>query len=507
MKFCTSFLLIYDKTKWKRWCSDSKIKAMNFYLKNVCALLGILFAIHSQAQTPVSGGIYQSTTWSRSNSPYIMTGPVVVFPGATLTIEPGTKILVRETGNGTSVGTNYLEVRGTLQMVGQPNLPVQFEGETLKQRRDGWYGLKIMRTQGAVLRADYFHLSNSFYGFFVDNGVLPDSSVFHQCVWKTNGYAYTAFNKSIFDSCVFQNNMVGLSGNLLPSATPWITVNNSNFNGNDVGVNPYGSHAVIQQSSFSNNDMAISGIGSIEVNLDSFFNNRIGIRGVQGKVEQSVFYNNNQGIVDASGVHIKNITLQGSDLGFDLGENCILEWSVVTNNDTAVQINSGLTFGSNYPIIKQNKICYNSQYHVVNGSNLNLNLARNCFCETDSASIDAKLYDGYDDITRGLFNFSVFDTSCTTVLDVVEKVYIAGTQLATQDLPLKASIFPNPGNDQFTVRTNSPVTKLIVRNLQGQTVGEFQNRDSVLTESWPNGIYLIEIQSGKNRDLLRWVKK
>jgi hypothetical protein len=301
--------------------------------------------------------------------------------------------------------------------------------------------------------------------------------------------------------------MVGLSGNLLPSATPWITVNNSNFNGNDVGVNPYGSHAVIQQSSFSNNDMAISGIGSIEVNLDSFSNNRIGIRGVQGKVDQSVFYNNNQGIVDASGVHIKNITLQGSDLGFDLGENCILEWSVVTNNDTAVQINSGLTFGSNYPIIKQNKICYNSQYHVVNGSNLNLNLARNCFCETDSASIDAKLYDGYDDITRGLFNFSVFDSSCTTVLDVVEKVYIAGTQLATQDLSLKASIFPNPGNDQFTVRTHLPVKKLIVRNLQGQTVGEFQNRDSVLTESWPNGIYLIEIQSGKNRELLRWVKK
>ncbi len=480
---------------------------MNTYLRNVYALLFALIVINSQAQTPVSGGIYQSTTWARSNSPYIMTGPVVVFPGATLTIEPGTKVLVRETGNGTSVGTNYLEVRGTLQMVGQPNLPVQFEGETLKQRRDGWYGFKIMRSQGAVLRADYFHLSNSFYGFFVDNGVLPDSSVFHQCVWKTNGYAYSAFNKSIFDSCVFQNNMVGISGNLVPTATPWINVSNSQFNGNDVGVNPYGSHAVIQQSSFLNNDMAISGIGSIEVNLDSFTNNRIAIRGVQGKVEQSVFFNNNRGIVDASGIHIKNITLQGSNLGFDLGENCILEWSVITNNDTAVQINSGLTFGSNYPIIKQNKICYNSQYHVVNGSNLNLNLARNCFCETDSASIDAKLYDGYDDITRGLFNFSVFDSSCTTVLDVVEKVYIAGTQLTNKSISGKSQLFPNPGQDHFYVQSPSPIAKITARNMQGQLVTSLQNRDYVDAQTWPNGIYFIEIQSGNQREVIRWIKK
>lgn len=476
-------------------------------MKKICFLIAFLSAVIAEGQTNVSGGIYQNTTWLRSNSPYVMTGPVVVFPGATLTIEPGVKILVRETGNGTSTGTNYLEIRGTLQMVGTSNTPIQIEGETQKSRRDGWYGLKIMRSQGAVLRADYFHLANAYFGFFVDNGVLPDSSVFHQCVWKNNGYAYTAFNKSIFDSCVFQNNMVGLSGNLVPSATPWISVNNSSFISNSVAVNPYGSHAVVQNSSFSNNDMAISGIGSVEVYQDSFTNNQIAVRGVQGKVENSVFFNNNHGIVDASGVHIKNIALQGSNLAFDLGENCILEWSLVTNNDTAVQISNTLTFGSTYPIIKQNKICYNSQYHVVNGSNLNLNLARNCFCEPDSAAIDAKLYDGYDDITRGLFNFSVFDTSCTTVLDVVEKVYIAGTQLAAQDLPWKASIFPNPGNDQFSVRSNLPVTRIIVRNLQGQTVGEFQNRDSVLTESWPNGMYLIEIQSGKNRDLFRWVKK
>ena len=42
---------------------------------------------NTYAQTNVSGGIFSNTTWSLANSPYIMTGPVVVFPNVTLTIE------------------------------------------------------------------------------------------------------------------------------------------------------------------------------------------------------------------------------------------------------------------------------------------------------------------------------------------------------------------------------------------------------------------------------------
>ena len=44
------------------------------------------------AQTEFEGGIYNNVTWTKENSPYIITGNVVVFPDKILTVEPGVKI-------------------------------------------------------------------------------------------------------------------------------------------------------------------------------------------------------------------------------------------------------------------------------------------------------------------------------------------------------------------------------------------------------------------------------
>src|ERR1035438_7891798 len=55
------------------------------------------------AQTNVSGGIYSNTTWTKANSPYIVTDTVVVFPGITLTIEPGVVVKFND--------HKYIEVR------------------------------------------------------------------------------------------------------------------------------------------------------------------------------------------------------------------------------------------------------------------------------------------------------------------------------------------------------------------------------------------------------------
>ena len=84
-------------------------------------VLGLLLTpFLGRTQTVVSGGIYQNTTWTLANSPYQVNGSVVVFPGNTLTVEPGVTILI----NNTNAQNIYIETRGTLNLMGTSQAPL-----------------------------------------------------------------------------------------------------------------------------------------------------------------------------------------------------------------------------------------------------------------------------------------------------------------------------------------------------------------------------------------------
>jgi len=87
-----------------------KTKAFPSVLLITLMISGIAFvgSAHfgaAQSGTNVNGIISSNTTWTKTGSPYIFTGPVGVAEGVTLTIDPGVTV---------NLGSYYIIVNGTL---------------------------------------------------------------------------------------------------------------------------------------------------------------------------------------------------------------------------------------------------------------------------------------------------------------------------------------------------------------------------------------------------------
>jgi hypothetical protein len=82
-------------------------------------LASLLFTnyISVNAETPINGIITSNTTWTKTNSPYTLQGPVAVNHGIILTLEPGVTV---------NLNNHYIQVNGTLLARGTDNEKIVF---------------------------------------------------------------------------------------------------------------------------------------------------------------------------------------------------------------------------------------------------------------------------------------------------------------------------------------------------------------------------------------------
>jgi hypothetical protein len=96
---------------------------------------------------------------------------------------------------------------------------------------------------------------------------------------------------------------------------------------------------------------------------------------------------------------------------------------------------------------------------------MNYSLFSNCFCDLDSAQIEAYLIDGYDDITKGLINYQIYDSSCTVLLGNVVK-FGAGVGLEENAFDFS---FENPVQHDLQLLGYPEVKQIVLQNTSGQT--------------------------------------
>jgi hypothetical protein len=114
--------------------------------------------------------IAEDTTLDRAKSPYLVKDAIVVLPGATLTIQPGTVVWFRSLG---------LIVKGRIEILGTKAQPVRLAS----LGSSTWKGLILDQTK-AGNRLSYCEIVNAEYGIRASNShVTVQNCLFQENTW------------------------------------------------------------------------------------------------------------------------------------------------------------------------------------------------------------------------------------------------------------------------------------------------------------------------------------
>jgi hypothetical protein len=176
----------------------------------------------------------------------------------------------------------------------------------------------------------------------------------------------------------------------------------------------------------------------------------------------------------------------------------------VTNNEIVNnQIGIAVTaYNPTSTIISDNKICFNTQYNLQNLTDKNFQVNANCFCSQDSTYIESFILDGYDDITRGLVNYAIYDDSCESILNYIVKVQL--DELELSELNIENAIELHAQNGQLLTIKSNRNQKVTLLSLSGAVISSFDISEVIIELTLPlsSGLYLLKSTTG---DLLKIV--
>jgi len=337
--------------------------------------------VRAVGPTEVSGIISMDTIWTLTNSPYIVTGHVLIDENINLTIEPG--VIVKFDPD------KYLKIEGILYSVGTKSQMITFTSNKSSPVPGDWQELRFTKNS--------------------------KNSIIKYCVIEYGNRAIEGKSTTL----TIENNIIVNNQNLIDLENGNYIFTNNELK-NSSGIHLHSCHVIISNNIFLKNNaygIWVSGCSG------KIYNNNIndcrrGINCYANNVEifNNIIKYNNEGIIidhDYSYIH-NNLIIHNYNYGIDF-HNCYssgnfgyISYNNITNN--AVGLHFYKDSLCSY-IIKYNNILLNKNYSVYYNVIEDIKLTTNWWGTTNTDSINQTIYDYYDDFELGKVIYKPFLTS------------------------------------------------------------------------------------------------
>ena len=193
-----------------------------------------IIAFSAVYATDVSGNISSNTTWSLANSPYVVTGNIVVSSGVTLTIEAGVTI---KFNSGKSIS-----ISGTLIAIGTSNNKITFTSNITGKAAGDWGALTFS--------------TSSVDASFDGNGDYASGSILKYCIIEYGkGVTMADATPFLFYSTLKYNNYRVINATLSGSSSGTLKIKYCDIHNN------------------SGSDLMLINIGNSNANTEISYNN------------------------------------------------------------------------------------------------------------------------------------------------------------------------------------------------------------------------------------------
>ncbi len=494
------------------------------------------FFFIAKAQTNVSGGIYANTTWTKTNSPYIVTDTVVVFPGVILTIEPGVEVRFAD--------NMQLEIRqGSLIAQGTRTDSITFTSNSAGPFPGIWSEVFMNQfVNSSISHCNFFYSRNGIRCNGSPSGNLAVTN--SRFSFNMTGLSTSTLASFAMDSCLFSVN----AGNGVYVYSGMVT-NSSFLNNTGIGAKLVSDTIINCVANYNNGGGIQITSGGVIMNCKASYNGTAGFLGNRARIYNCESTNNATGFdINTEGglfgpnlnviqncvsrynriglrtyvplfctgckkrAMIENCQIESNDSvgvmlsGFDTLVKCLIRNNRVgIHGPQAGIVKENLIEGSKIGIyntaaanrINCNRICNNDSFNVFNATSpgYSCDMKNNDWCTTDSVVIATSIYDGYDNVNLGLGIFMPFDISQCNIPSRVSSLEQLGI-----------SIYPNPVSRFLYIAYPENISDLRIFNLLGETELVTSQEQIIDVSSLPTGVYILEATTGNKTERRKFIK-